>query len=72
MVISSIATVGNYEYGFFWYLYQDGSIELQIKMTGIVSTGGDGPRCRARARRPDRTGDSTRPTISTGSTSGWT
>jgi primary-amine oxidase len=39
MVISSIATVGNYEYGFFWYLYQDGSIELQIKMTGIVSTG---------------------------------
>ena len=38
-VISSIATVGNYEYGFFWYLYQDGTIELQIKLTGIVSTG---------------------------------
>jgi primary-amine oxidase len=43
MVISSIATVGNYEYGFFWYLYQDGSIELQIKMTGIVSTGAMAP-----------------------------
>src|SRR4029453_15212958 len=43
MVISSIATVGNYEYGLFWYLYQDGSIELQIKMTGIVSTGAMAP-----------------------------
>jgi primary-amine oxidase len=42
-VISSIATVGNYEYGFFWYLYQDGTIELQIKMTGIVSTGAIAP-----------------------------
>ena len=42
-VISSIATVGNYEYGFFWYLYQDGTIELQIKLTGIVSTGAIAP-----------------------------
>ena len=25
LVISSISTVGNYEYGFFWYLYQDGT-----------------------------------------------
>jgi len=24
-----IATVGNYEYGFYWYFYQDGSIELE-------------------------------------------
>jgi primary-amine oxidase len=39
LVISSIATVGNYEYGFFWYLYQDGTIQYEIKMTGIVSTG---------------------------------
>ncbi|MBM4441926.1 MAG: primary-amine oxidase [Candidatus Rokubacteria bacterium] len=38
-VISSIATVGNYEYGFFWYFYQDGTIELQVKLTGILSTG---------------------------------
>jgi primary-amine oxidase len=42
-VISSIATVGNYEYGFFWYLYQDGTIELQLKLTGIVSTGAVAP-----------------------------
>ncbi len=39
LVISFIATVGNYEYGFFWYLYQDGTIEFQVKLTGVMSTG---------------------------------
>jgi primary-amine oxidase len=39
LVISFFSTVGNYDYGFFWYLYQDGSIELECKLTGIVSTG---------------------------------
>jgi len=38
LVLSSIATVGNYEYGFYWYLYLDGTIELDVKLTGIVST----------------------------------
>lgn len=38
-VISFIATVGNYDYGFYWYLYQDGSIEFETKLTGIISTG---------------------------------
>ncbi len=38
LVISSIATVGNYEYGFYWYFYLDGSIQLEVKLTGIVST----------------------------------
>jgi primary-amine oxidase len=36
-VISSIATVGNYEYGFFWYLYLDGTIQFEAKLTGIMS-----------------------------------
>ncbi|MGF1527133.1 MAG: primary-amine oxidase [Candidatus Competibacterales bacterium] len=39
LVISSIATVGNYEYGFFWYFYLDGTIQFEIKLTGIVTTG---------------------------------
>jgi len=39
LVISSISTVGNYEYGFYWYFYQDGSLELEVKLTGIMSTG---------------------------------
>jgi primary-amine oxidase len=38
LVISSIATLGNYDYGFFWYLYQDGTIQHEIKLTGIVLT----------------------------------
>jgi primary-amine oxidase len=38
LVISSISTVGNYEYGFFWYLYQDGTIETEVKATGVLST----------------------------------
>jgi primary-amine oxidase len=38
LVISFIATVGNYEYGFYWYLYLDGTIQLEVKLTGIMST----------------------------------
>lgn len=38
LVVSSISTVGNYEYGFFWYFYQDGKIEFEVKLTGIVNT----------------------------------
>jgi primary-amine oxidase len=37
LVISSISTVGNYEYGFYWYLYQDGTIQYEIKLTGIIA-----------------------------------
>ncbi|MFZ0216433.1 MAG: primary-amine oxidase [Candidatus Dormiibacterota bacterium] len=39
LVVSTIATVGNYEYGFYWYLNQDGSIEYQVKLTGVMSNG---------------------------------
>ncbi len=38
LVISNIVTVGNYEYGFFWYLCHDGMIQCEIKATGIVAT----------------------------------
>jgi len=38
LVVSFVATVGNYEYGFFWHFYLDGTIECQIKATGIVNT----------------------------------
>lgn len=38
LVVSFVATVGNYEYGFFWYFYQDGTIQLEVKLTGIVNT----------------------------------
>ncbi|WP_220093573.1 primary-amine oxidase [Flexivirga caeni] len=37
-VVSSIHTIGNYEYGFFWYFYLDGTIQFEAKLTGIVQT----------------------------------
>lgn len=38
LVISSICTNLNYEYGYYWYFYQDGTIEYDIKLTGILQT----------------------------------
>ena len=43
LVISSFSTIGNYDYGFFWYFYQDGNIECEVKLTGILSTGAVAP-----------------------------
>ena len=40
LVISFIVTVDNYEYAFYWYLYQDGTVEAEVKATGIVLTQG--------------------------------
>jgi primary-amine oxidase len=39
LVVSFISTVGNYDYGFYWYFYLDGTIEFETKLTGILSTG---------------------------------
>jgi primary-amine oxidase len=39
LVISAFTTVGNYDYGFFWYLHTDGTIAYEVKLTGIISTG---------------------------------
>ncbi|NLP84212.1 primary-amine oxidase [Microbacterium sp. CFH 90308] len=38
LVISFFVTVGNYDYGFYWYLYLDGKIEFEAKATGLVFT----------------------------------
>src|SRR6266480_3395722 len=38
LVISFFTTVGNYDYGFYWYFYQDGTIQLEVKLTGIIQT----------------------------------
>ena len=39
LVISFFATIGNYDYGFYWSLYQDGTIALEVKATGVLFTG---------------------------------
>ncbi|GGC87408.1 primary-amine oxidase [Chelatococcus reniformis] len=38
LVVSTICTVGNYEYALYWYLHIDGSIEFEMKATGIINT----------------------------------
>ena len=38
LVLSFICTVVNYEYLFYWYLKQDGSMSLEIKLSGMLST----------------------------------
>lgn len=38
LVVSSFATVGNYDYGFYWMFYQDGSFEQEVRATGIIQT----------------------------------
>jgi primary-amine oxidase len=39
LVISSFAVLGNYQYGYFWYLYLDGTVRFEVKLTGMISTG---------------------------------
>jgi primary-amine oxidase len=48
LVVSSISTVGNYEYGFYWYFYQDGTIQLEVKLTGVISNGAEPPGAKPR------------------------
>jgi primary-amine oxidase len=40
LVLVSIATVGNYEYGFQWVFHQDGGLEMELLLTGIMQTKG--------------------------------
>jgi len=36
LVVSMICTLANYEYIFYYYFYQDGTIELEVRLTGIL------------------------------------
>ncbi|WP_405578856.1 primary-amine oxidase [Streptomyces sp. NBC_01190] len=38
LVVSFFVTVGNYDYGFYWYFSLDGAIALEVKATGVVFT----------------------------------
>jgi primary-amine oxidase len=40
LAVSMVATVGNYEYGYYWYFYQDGTVQMEVKLTGIMNTTG--------------------------------
>ena len=43
LIVSFIATVGNYEYMFYWSLHLDGTIAFEVKATGIINTAGIDP-----------------------------
>lgn len=38
LVISHVFTAANYEYGVYWILHMDGTLQLEIKLTGILNT----------------------------------
>lgn len=52
LVVSSIHTVGNYDYGFYWYLYLDGTIQMEVKLTGIVGVSAVTPETHNPAQAP--------------------
>ncbi len=38
LVLSSVTSLGNYDYGFNWIFHQDGTLEQETLLTGIMST----------------------------------
>lgn len=40
LVLTSLSTVGNYDYAFDWIFHQDGTLELEANLTGILLTKG--------------------------------
>ncbi|KAG1453664.1 hypothetical protein G6F56_007513 [Rhizopus delemar] len=38
LVVSQIVTVANYDYGLYYYFYQDGSFQYEVKATGELNT----------------------------------
>ncbi len=57
LVVSFIITAGNYEYAFYWYFYTDATIELEVKLTGIVLTSALPPGRGQRLRHGGRAAD---------------
>lgn len=43
LVVSFVAAVGNYDYVFNWYFYQDASMEVEVRLTGIDNVSAVGP-----------------------------
>jgi primary-amine oxidase len=43
LIMSWIATVGNYEYGFNWIFHQDGTLVMEVDLTGIMQAKGVKP-----------------------------
>lgn len=44
LVLGYFATAGNYDYGFHWIFHQDGTLEMDLHMTGIMTAKGVMPK----------------------------
>ena len=53
LVLSWIATVGNYDYGFNWIFHQDGTLEMRVLLTGIMETKGVDLSSESHNQTPD-------------------
>ena len=53
LVLSWIATVGNYDYGFDWIFQQDGTLEMRVLLTGILETKGVDLASESHNQSPD-------------------
>jgi primary-amine oxidase len=42
LVLSYVATVGNYDYGFDWVFHQDGALDVRVALTGVMAVKGLG------------------------------
>jgi len=40
LVLSFVATVGNYDYGFEWIFHQDGALDVRVALTGVMAVKG--------------------------------
>jgi primary-amine oxidase len=58
LVLQWIATVGNYEYGFNWVFHQDGTLQMDVVLTGIME-----PKALAAAGQHDAYGHLVAPDI---------
>ena len=68
LVLSFHATVANYEYLVYWRFYQDGSIECEVRATGIMVTS---HIAAPGSRRPTGRSSTTASTLRSTSTSSW-
>ena len=72
LVLSFHATVANYEYLVYWRFYQDGSIECEVRATGIMVTSHIAAPGSGRPTGRSSTTGSTRPSTSISSSPGST
>lgn len=65
LIVSFIATVANYEYGFYWHLYLDGTVEFLVRRPEFYPRQDKGPERSRNTVKPSTTTVSTPQSTST-------